>query len=304
MTDVTRLFAGELTPGDWRARISREGVDAADPYIPRSDLYFDSAWPFAGNIHAVVYADGQFDSPKILNFPELPFVPVVFVRAVSKSGTDVGLITFYNDNFSTLYPIVYNDHVDVQFVDSINGPTGNGESGITSNLALMAVIFRIPARPEIAIGEDPAPRARMLIGKRGTSFGLYSSRPGYDVRTCPDSVLAFNSDAIPITVNATIEGQAQGGSSSPTDNNGNDIDIHYTYKGYKPLILLFLTVQSDNDWYQLPFDKPVAPSWGYVNGRVVALSSPDLGTATIHLVGISTSVNFRYSVIVLDLPLP
>lgn len=303
-----RLFAGALTPGNWRARISKPGRDASNPSLPRDQLDFDTAWPFAGNIHAVVsrrtvqVLANQSPvtlSPQTLNFPALPYVPAVKVFASTYAG----------DVITWLSPVGNS----VQ-----RGPGGYTYEAFTNNVKiywpgdvrggtyLVAVIFKIPARDIGIVGTDPRPLARMMMGKRGSDYGLYASRPGFDVRTCAKSQMIFSSDDTYVNVNATISGSVQGTASTPTDNTTTTINFNYTWRGYNPIIFFFCTfdgVSNVGRTYVLPADKEINTFGGaYPAYGEIVFTSPGVGQVRLRRIG--SEGRIYYSIIVLDIPLP
>lgn len=308
MVYTPRLFAGQLSPGDFRARISKPGQDASDPNLPRDQLDFDTAWPFAGNIHAVVSVrtvqvlanqNPVTLSPQTLNFPTLPYVPVVKVFASNYAGTSI--IWLSPVSTSTVpgpggYSYeAFTDHVKIYWPGQMRG-----------GVYITAVVFKIPARDIGIVGGDPHPLARMMMGKRGPDYGLYASRPGFDVRTCAKSQMTFSSDDTYVTVNSTISSSVQGTAESPTDNTQTNINFSYTWRGYVPIIFFFCTYDGTAGLgraYVLPADKeintlgPAYPSWGEI-------IFPSNGTGRVQLRRIGVNARIYYSIIVLDIPLP
>lgn len=304
-----RLFAGELTPGNFRARISKPGKNAADPNLGREHLDFDSAWPFAGNIHAVVSKriigvnasqNPNTYSPVTLTFPALPYVPCVKIFLSSPDGKS---ITWREDvgvnapGAGSLTYEAYNDRVVIYC-----------QSGqFRFNNYLTAVVFKIPARDLGVVGNDPRPLARLMMGKRGSEYGLYASRPGFDVRTCAKSQMTFSSDDNFTVINNTFAptSSRKGAASSPTDNVTTDINFTYPWKGYYPIIFFFGTFNySQNDQiYTLPSDKTVN-TWGasYPMSGYVISNSPGVGQVKIRRWGSEAWGNV--SIIVLDYPAP
>jgi hypothetical protein len=299
-----RLFMGQISPGDWRARISKFGQDASDPNLPNSQLDFDTAWPFAGNIHFVAKHRSEarnvsqgtvIPNPMRFDFPELPYVPVV---KCFLSGPD-GSWSYWRheqSNYSTgtISWEARRDHV----LFYSQGP-------IRQAAWMVVVVFKIPSRDLNIIGDDPHPLARLMMGKRGSEYGLYASRPGFDVRTCSKAQMTFSSDDTFINVNATITGGKQGAADSPTSNNFTAIDFSYTWKGYYPIILFFCTMAltGGNQTYALPSDKQVNtyggayPAWG-----TIQTLSPGVGQAQLYRIG--NLFHMYYSIIVLDYPVP
>jgi hypothetical protein len=304
MARTPRLFAGQLTPGDFRARISKPGQDASDPDLPRDQLDFDTAWPFAGNIHKVcklrsyprnVSQETVIDNPTRLDFPELPYVPVV---KCFLSGPDGSWCYWRHEqsNYSTgtISWEVRKDHV----LFYSQGPIRQGAW-------LVAVVFKIPARDIGIVGGAPHPLARMMMGRRGSEYGLYASRPGFDVRTCEKDQMTFSSDDKFTTENNTITGSVEGRADSPTDNFFTPIDFTYEWKGYYPIILFFCTLNltGTNQTYILPSDKQINtmggayPAWGTINHL-----SPGVGQ--VQMWRLKKGYRIYWSIIVLDEPVP
>lgn len=307
MTYNPRLFAGELAPGDFRARISKPGHDASDPNLPRDQVDFDTAWPFAGNIHAVVSLrtvqvlanqNPVTLSPQTLSFPALPYVPAVKCFLSNYTGTQ---ITF-------LEPIS---------TSTVAGPGGLSYEAFPDQVKvywngqmrfahyLVVVVFKIPARDIGVVGNDPHPLARMMMGKRGSDYGLYASRPGFDVRTCSKAQMIFSSDDTFTVVNSTISSSVQGTAESPTDNGYTPINFTYAWKGYNPILFFFCTFRRTNGYstYTLPADKEINtygtayPLYGYIT-----FTSPGVGQVQLRRLG--NQARIYYSIIVLDIPLP
>lgn len=306
-----RLFAGALSPGDYRARVSKPGYNASDPNLTRDKLDFDTAWPFAGNIHAVAseriqginasQSPGAANtSPRVLTFPALPYVPCV---KVFLSNPDGSLIYWREDigpnapGAGSLTYEVTNDRVVVY-----------AQSGqFRFNHYVCAVVFKIPARDIGIVGNDPHPLPRMMMGKRGSDYGLYVSRPGFNVETCSKAQMTFSSDDDFTVINATFSpaSSRKGAADSPTDNVTTDINFTYTWKGYYPIIFFFGTFNgAQNDQiYTLPSDKEVN-TYGnaYPMSGFVYSPSPGAGRASIRRWGNATWGNC--SIIVIDRPVP
>jgi hypothetical protein len=306
-----RLFAGQLTPGDYRARISKPGQDASDPNLPRDKLDFDTAWPFAGNIYTVaserIHAitanqtpGAKNLSPRTLYFPALPYVPCVKVLL---SNPDGKLIYWREDigpnapGTGTLTYEVFNDRVVIY-----------AQSGqFRFDHYVTAVVFKIPARDLGVVGNDPHPLARLMMGKRGSDYGLYASRPGFDVRTCAKSQMTFSSDDNFTVINATFSPQnsRKGVASSATDNVYTVVPFPYTWKGYYPIMFFFGTFNgAQNDQiYTLPSDKEVN-TWGGAYPMSGFITSPSPGVGEVWIRRWSQNVWGNVSVIVLDRPIP
>jgi hypothetical protein len=175
------------------------------------------------------------------------------------------------------------------------------------NNFVTAVVFKIPARDIGIVGNDPRPLARLMMGKRGSDYGLYASRPGFDVRTCAKSQMTFSSDDDFTVINATLSPQnsRKGAATSVTDNVTTDINFNYVWKGYYPIIFFFGTFNGgQNDQiYTLPSDKEVN-TWGGaypMSGYVVSLSQ---GVGQVKIRRWSNQVWGNVSIIVLDKPVP
>lgn len=313
MVDIPRLFAGELTPGDFRARISKPDRDASDPNLGREHLDFDTAWPFAGNIHFLarerIYpinanqnAGSGNTSPRTLYFPALPYVPCVKIFLSAPDGT---LIYWRNPEGEgglkggpgSLTYEAYSDRV------VIYAAAGEFRTGVY----VCALVFKIPARDLGIVGNDPRPLARLMMGKRGSEYGLYASRPGFDVRTCAKSQMTFSSDDDFTVINKTFSptSSQKGAASSPTDNVTTDINFTYTWKGYYPIIFFFGTFNTSlsDQVYTLPSDKKVN-TWGgaYPMSGYVRSVSPGAGQVQIRRWGSEAWGNV--SIIVFDRALP
>jgi hypothetical protein len=308
MTYNPRLFAGELSPGDFRARISKPGQDASDPDLPRDQVDFDTAWPFAGNIHAVVSVrtvqvlanqSPVTLSPQTLSFPALPYVPVVKVFASNYAGTSIIWLT----PISSLVQVGPGGYSYEAFADEVKIYwRGDMRGGVY----LTAVVFKIPARDIGIVGDDPHPLARLMMGKRGTDYGLYASRPGFDVRTCSKAQMIFSSDDTYQNVNSTISSSVQGTAETPTDNTQTTFNFSFTWRGYIPIVFFFCTFDGTagiGRTYTLPADKEINtfgasfPAWGNID-----FPSNGVGRAVLRRIG--QLARIYYSIIVLDVPLP
>lgn len=268
MAPVNRLFVGQLTPGDFRARISKAGHNADDPTLSRDKLQMDSAWPFAGNIHKVMVItpglSGQISSPRTAIFPELPYVPMVLVLKGHQNSnySDRRLIAYGPVGPSHDQQIshrAYTDRVVVTFPDGPYGviPQSPGLPRFNDGY-LIVIVFKIPARL-LSTPTEPKPLPRMVIGKRGVNFGLYVSRPGINVETCSPDWMTFNSDDAPVEVSTTQTGNRLGASSSIGDGVTTDINVSFVWKVYFPIVLMFVTkaLNASNQWYYLPTYKRI-----------------------------------------------
>ncbi|MCX5570625.1 hypothetical protein [Kaistia nematophila] len=311
MVATPRLFAGQLSPGDWRARVSKPGFDASDPSLTRDRLDFDTAWPFAGNIHAVAsrriiginasQSPGPDNSsPLQIFFPALPYVPCVKVFLSSPDGSTI----WWREDIGPLAPgagsLTYEAYNDRVVIYSQSGQ-------FRFNHYLCAIVFKIPARDLDIVGDDPHPLARMMMGKRGNEYGLYVSRPGFDVETCSKAQMVFSSDDDFSVINKTYApaSSRKGAADSPTDNVYTDIDFTYEWKGYYPIIFFFGTFNgAQNDQiYTLPSDKEVN-TYGsaYPMSGYVITNSPGVAQAKIRRWG--NGVWGNVSIIVIDKPVP
>jgi hypothetical protein len=309
MTYNPRLFAGELAPGDFRARISKPGQDASDPNLPRDQVDLDTAWPFAGNIHFVakfrtvqVLANQNpvTLSPQTIVFPALPYVPVVKCFLCNSTGTQIIWLNPVSTNVvagpGTITWETFADHVKVYW-------PGQMRFGYW----IVAVVFKIPARDIGIVGGDPHPLARMMMGRRGSEYGLYASRPGFDVRWCAKSQMIFSSDDEMTVVNDTFSPPdgVPGTAGTPTDNTQTVVNFSYDWKGYNPIIFFFCTFRRTGGYstYTLPPDKeintfgPAYPAWGEI-----LFGSP--GNAQVRLRRIGSLAHIYISLIVIDEPLP
>lgn len=299
-----RLFAGQLSPGDWRARVSKPGFDASDPLLARDKLDFDTAWPFAGNIHAVISyrppnppSGSGFETvpnPKTLFFPELPYVPCVKCFLLNRNAN--GYLYWIEPTLRTVTYQAYKDRLDLYTI-------GTNNIGVI----MVAVVFKIPARDIDALGTDPHPLARLMMGKRGADYGLYASRPGFDVRTCSKAQMSFSSDDTFTVINNTFSpaSSQKGVADTPTDNVFTEINFTYTWKGYFPIVFFFATFNTtlNDQIYTLPTDK-VVNTWGgsYPMDGSIALTSSGTGKISIRRWGKEAWGNV--SIIVIDYPLP
>ncbi|MCX5518440.1 hypothetical protein OSH10_08330 [Kaistia defluvii] len=289
--------------------MSKPGFDASDPNLTREKLDFDTAWPFAGNIHAVaserIYSitanqsPGPANlSPRTLYFPALPYVPCVKIflsngstiywrEDIGPNAPGTGSLTYeaYNDRV-----VIYAQSGQFRFAHYV-----------------CAVVFKIPARDLGMVGNDPHPLARMLIGKRGSDYGLYVSRPGFDVRTCAKAQMAFSSDDDFTVINATFapSSSRRGVANSPTDNVYTVIRFDYSWKGYYPIIFFFGTFNgAQNDQvYTLPSDKEVN-TWGFSYPMSGFITSPSPGAGEVWIRRWGSEAWGNVSIIVLDVPAP
>jgi hypothetical protein len=310
MVEIPRLFAGELTPGDFRARISKPNQDASDPNLPRDQVDFDTAWPFAGNIHAVVkekiiginasQSPGAANiSPRTIYFPALPYVPCVKIFLSAPNGSSITWREDVGPNAPGAGSLTYEAFNDRVVIYSQSGQFR------FSNL-VCAVVFKIPARDLGIIGNDPHPLARLMMGKRGSDFGLYASRPGVDVRYCDKSQLTFSSDDNFTVINGSKSNAVTGTAETATDNTLTTFSFSYDWKGYNPIVLFFCTFDGSAGLgrnYVLPADREIN-TWGagYPASGYINFTSP--GVATVSLRRIGKLATIFYSVIVLDHALP
>ncbi|MFI5409146.1 hypothetical protein [Kaistia sp. UC242_56] len=309
MVATRRLFAGALTPGDYRARISKPGFDASDPNLGRENIDLDTAWPFAGNIHAVAsYRSQQVAAnqnpttphPVTINFPALPFVPCVKIFISGTNGQVINWRIDVGPNAPGAGSLTYEAFNNRVVVYAQSGQFRGG-------YYITAVVFKIPARDLGIIGNDPHPLARMMMGKRGSDYGLYVSRPGFDVRTCSKAQMAFSSDDTYAVVNATYApaSSRKGVADSPTANVYTVLNFTYTWKGYYPIIFFFGTFNAaaNDQLYTLPSDKEVNTYGGaYPMSGFITSPSPGAGEVWIRRWGNEAWGNV--SIIVLDVPAP
>lgn len=303
MGPVNRLFMGQLTPGDFRARISKDGHNADDPALSRDNLQMDSAWPFAGNLHKVAILtpglSATVNSPGTVYFPELAYVPMIQVLKGQITDLNNERWIFYGPvgtNFDQQISFsAYADRVVIDF----DGPYRPGRP-----FYLVVLVYKIPARLLAAVS-SPRPLPRMMIGKRGANYGLYVSRPGENVITCAPEMLTFNSDDAPAEVSTTQSGTLMGTSSTVGDGALTRINVNYVWKGYFPIVLMFVTkaLNASNQWYYLPTDKPISTnSYGENVRGIIAIRNN--GTIELPLRYVSTATRIYWSCIVIDYPLP
>jgi hypothetical protein len=117
--------------------------------------------------------------------------------------------------------------------------------------------------------------------------------------------LTFSSDDVPVTINNTITGSAFGSSSVPTDSKATLVSFSYTDRGYRPIVLCFITIglNASNEWYYLPVDREVINNSDGVP-VIWYCYAQDGGTGFMRVLKISTATRFYYSIIVLDTPIP
>lgn len=302
---TTRLFIGELSPGDYRARISQPGYDASNPSLPRERLQFDTSWPFAGNIHAIIAVPGGPSappSPNTVMFPALPFVPAVQVVVASQNT----LTTDFNRR-----------RIELGRVYGVNGPSSPIRWTAYSNRVVITrdkpliynqpaqiscfliIVWRVPAR---LLSNEGVGTARMLIGKRGASYGIYSSRSGEDVRTCQASMLTFSSDDVPLQIKATVFGERLGQQDNANTTTATVLELFYPDVGYAPLVLAFMSVADKNgsNLYMLPWDRlqRMNSEWNWVSGGYnPAATFTHLGVGHV-----SEERSIRFSIIVFAIP--
>jgi hypothetical protein len=228
-----RMFVGDLGGGDYRARISKEGFDAADPDLPGENLLFDSSWPFVGKIHVAGFlrysVDANYPTGMEVSFPELPYIPAVFAADYSKlSGTQGGRPAIMMGDSSRWRSsvVVHNDRLVVDANDTGSGIGGGG---------LYYVVFRHPLVDVDTSEQVSPPVPRMLIGKRGADYGFYTSRPGYDVETCSDLQMLFSTDDPPdcdVYIGYRWESDDYGGLPDTLEET-----TAYTSQGFTPAII-------------------------------------------------------------------
>lgn len=245
-------------------------------------------------------ANGSVANPFEFTFPALPYVPCVkcfLVNPVAfpQASTDISWVQQY---VQTITYECFKDRLKFYTLGSN-----------TYDTLMVVVVFKIPARDIDVVGNDPYPLARMLMGKRGNDFGLYSSRPGFDVRTCSKAQMAFSSDDTFITINGTLSNWIKGVATSPTDNVYTEIGFNYPWKGYKPIALFFCTISqtanNENQIYHLPSDR-VVNTWGsgYPADGYVRFRDDQPGVGRVYLRRIGNNFWLNYSIIILDHPLP
>ncbi|MCX5579459.1 hypothetical protein [Kaistia terrae] len=310
MANIPRLFAGQLSPGDFRARISKPDQDASDPNLGREHIDFDTAWPFAGNIHAVVKQringinanqtpDAANLSPRTIYFSALPYVPCVKIFLSAPDGSSITWREDVGPNAPGAGSLTYEAFNDRVVIYSQSGQ-------FRFNNLVCAVVFKIPARDLGIVGNDPHPLARMLMGKRGDDYGLYASRPGFDVRTCSKAQMIFSSDDEFTVINGTDSNSVKGTAKTATDNTFTTIHFSYDWKGYIPIVLFFCTFDGSAGLgrnYVLPADREIN-TWGgaYPASGFITFPSPGVGMVSLRRIGELSTI--YYSLIVLDEPLP
>lgn len=186
---ATRIFAGKMGT-TYRIRIAQKGFNAADPALPLSHLQFDSAWPFSATIHAYGWThppSGSTTGPTSFKFGTLPYVPLVYVCPYfGGSSSQYELTGFYGNGMNGI--VVTQNSV-------IYGPRRRTTGALVDDpLNMLVIVFRTPALNVVNTGLVAANAPRMLIGRRGASFGTYVSRPKFDVTTCPEGALLFSTD--------------------------------------------------------------------------------------------------------------
>lgn len=194
---TTRLFMGDMGGGDFRARISKPGYDAAAPTLPHDKLLFDSSWAFIGKPHVIGKTTlTASQTSKTIVFPALPYIPAVYgsiyytsnvplVEGYPQPANSIRIRTTLGHTYDELTFLATQDSV------TITRPAASGFA-----LKVYYAVFRIPMKEIDLSGSQTGNVPRMLIGKRNANYGLYVSQPGFNVETCPESRLVFNSDNV------------------------------------------------------------------------------------------------------------
>lgn len=179
-----RFFAG-LMNSNPRVRISRPGKDASDANVKGKDLQFDSNWETGLTIHALGRVSA---SSTAFNFSNLSYIPFCYVQRIHKlasgSSYGVGFYQMIGDYSGDVRPCTISR-------GSVTLPGGRADEAIVA-------VFRAKAFDSgQGAGYVGGSAPRLLIGQGGSNvgnqYGLFISRPKYDVTKCASGDLIFTS---------------------------------------------------------------------------------------------------------------
>lgn len=223
-----RLWIG-YTGNTPRIKLSKPFKDAPTEERPKH-LQFDSAWDQGMTIHwQGIVSKGTKKVP----FDKLSYIPFVLVSTVNNKGDThkVGK-SFDLDGFS-----ISNDEVKL--------PDRN-------NPAMVAVFraksFDSAFNPGYNGGRCP----RMLIGnpgRPGWSYGIYISRPKYDVRLCNEGDLIFSSDRRIANILAAGQINCKGNDWSGGNYQQIPFNTMVRWPGYIPLATMSVSEAGKNAIY-------------------------------------------------------
>lgn len=162
-----------------RLRVAKPGYEVTDPALTNEQLAFDSAWPEILKVHKASYSytttttanfvggstvSGVSLTYQRVDFPALPWPPIVWAWAKGVSGTQV--------TYSCLPAISFTDHAYIR-------------GGSISTTAY--IIFANPLAARDTREDDNGGSYNMLLGRHPTrGMGLFVPRRGADVLSCPD----------------------------------------------------------------------------------------------------------------------
>lgn len=235
---ATRLFLGELTPGDFRIRIAKPGFNAADPALKPSSLQWDSAWQYSGTIHINGLA---VKGAKSAVFPKLPYVPMVHVCPVS--GIFNNTVAFYDPpniggKSKNIGRAVHYQGAGFNFDNMVVSRSAISWAGPATQTMMGYTVFRIPAL-SVDLSGKKANAERMVIGQRGGSFGAYVSRPGYSALG-DEGNLIFSTDRVLPSIKQAIFLRATGRNATLVATNGQADALNpIADQGFIPQVLIF-----------------------------------------------------------------
>lgn len=222
--------------GTPRLRVARPGFDVTDPALSDQQLAFDSAWPEILTVldanwnlttgvstESWTYNGSAFNRYyRSVSFPTLPWEPICI-------GWDRGL--------DTSGRVVYMQTMCTTHVDHCTFKVRNTAK------ASAYIIFANPLLSADTREADLSGSHGVLLGNHPTRGpGLYVSRKGADVLTCPDKDLRLNTQTQPFQI-------AEAGVvwAVPTNSNpggtavwriGQTITLQGSYPNFPPILLL------------------------------------------------------------------
>lgn len=197
---IVRLFAG-LMGGQPRVRASKPGFDASKSSTEPKNLQFDTNWNSGLTIHARgIVSKGTRE----FSFPALDYIPYVYLAATNSAGQSY----WFGKDYDLPGADVTNSKVLL--------PGGRDRS-------TLIVVWRAQAfKTRNGTGHSTGKIPRLLIGHGGANvggqYGIFISRPNYDVTKCNEGNILFSSSRnkpnIMFVGNKLIPVGAWGGGSS------------------------------------------------------------------------------------------
>lgn len=209
---TTKFLLGELD-GIVRLRVAKDGYDALDLGLTNEQLVFDSAWDeilsiYQGNwaetvtasVENIPVSGGSWSRTYVtISFDTLPYRPMCLAWQVTEypGGTSIGGYTAYR-SYRAVQCTSHTDHITATM------PGGT----------CAYVVFANPLEQRDAREDDNSGANGGIIGVHPTRGpGLFISRKGADVGSCPDDDLRLstNRPAFQIAETGVVWGSVSGG---------------------------------------------------------------------------------------------